>query len=350
MCIQLFGYTVAASNEAGTIRMNESSKQVYYKQNRLQQLRGFCHVVQTGSISKAAERMTLSQPSVSLQIQALERELTVVLFERNGPHLKITPEGNSLYTLARPLVDGMDNLYETFVERHTDTNSGKLKIAVDSVVSHGLLTKVLSRFVGQYPGVKVEISTNDMEVSREALRSDEVDLVVTVDYSASDGMIFSSLREYEMVLVTSREHPFERQSKISLEEISQQPLVVATDFQEASKISIEQVFRSHRLPYNVKLALGSVDQLKNAVIENIGVGILPSICLQLDEPFSVFDVSSYFSSQACGYLVRKGRFITPQAKNFIDILVSEVKNKPFQVEGGRLFPVDKKNSVEAEVV
>ncbi len=57
----------------------------YYKQNRLQQLRGFCHAAQTGSISKAAEKLFLSQPSVSLQIQALERELKTTLFERRGP-------------------------------------------------------------------------------------------------------------------------------------------------------------------------------------------------------------------------------------------------------------------------
>ena len=51
---------------------------VYYKQNRLKQLRAFCYAAQTGSVSKAAERLFLSQPSVSLQIQALERELEIV--------------------------------------------------------------------------------------------------------------------------------------------------------------------------------------------------------------------------------------------------------------------------------
>ena len=54
--------------------------QIHYKQNRLKQLRAFCHAAQTGSISEAAERLYLSQPTVSLQIQALERELETVLF------------------------------------------------------------------------------------------------------------------------------------------------------------------------------------------------------------------------------------------------------------------------------
>ena len=72
----------------------------YYKQNRLQQLRGFCHAARTGSISRAAREMSLTQPSVSLQIQALEREFGTSLFERNGPKIRLTPDGELLTSEA----------------------------------------------------------------------------------------------------------------------------------------------------------------------------------------------------------------------------------------------------------
>ena len=68
----------------------------YYKQNRLKQLRAFCYTAKSGSISKAAEQLYLSQPSVSLQIQALERELNTMLFERRGPKIRLTPDGQAL--------------------------------------------------------------------------------------------------------------------------------------------------------------------------------------------------------------------------------------------------------------
>ena len=71
--------------------------QMYYKQNRLKKLRAFCHASRTGSISEAAEQLFLSQPTVTLQIQALERELDTVLFERRGPKIQLTPEGKLLY-------------------------------------------------------------------------------------------------------------------------------------------------------------------------------------------------------------------------------------------------------------
>ena len=70
-----------------------SDKRFYYKQNRLKQLRAFCFAAQERSISRAAERMFLSQPSVSLQVRALEDEMGIVLFERRGPRIQLRPMG-----------------------------------------------------------------------------------------------------------------------------------------------------------------------------------------------------------------------------------------------------------------
>ena len=85
-----------------------------YKQNRLQQLKGFCAVVETRSVSKAANRLSLTQPTVSLQVQSLERDLRTTLFERHGPKIELTFEGELLYELARPLVEGFTALDQNF--------------------------------------------------------------------------------------------------------------------------------------------------------------------------------------------------------------------------------------------
>ena len=89
-----------------------------YKQNRLKQLRAFCKAVETKSISKAGEELFLSQPTVSLQIRALERELCVQVFERRGPVINLTPDGEILYELAKPLIkEWLDANLPYLVER-----------------------------------------------------------------------------------------------------------------------------------------------------------------------------------------------------------------------------------------
>jgi len=122
-----------------------SGKVPYYKQNRLKQLRAFCHAAQTGSITEAAEDLFLSQPSVTLQIQALERELAITVFERRGPKIRLTPEGKVLYQLARPLVDGIDKLQETFAAHIGSLERGDLNIAAgESTMTTSLAAGILS--------------------------------------------------------------------------------------------------------------------------------------------------------------------------------------------------------------
>src|SRR5664279_3086893 len=101
------------------------NKQSYYKNNRLKQMRAFCEVVRSGSITVAAQKLFLSQPSVTLQIQAMERELGVTVFERRGPVLKLTPDGEALFMLAKPLVEGIDSLQENFVAHNSKIDSGE---------------------------------------------------------------------------------------------------------------------------------------------------------------------------------------------------------------------------------
>lgn len=118
----------------------QTEKQLYYKNNSLKQLRAFCQVVRSGSITRAAEQLFLSQPSITLQIQALERELEVTLFERRGPHLKLTPSGESLYALAGPLVDGIDGLPQNFAAHHGLLESGELNIGAGESTILSLLS------------------------------------------------------------------------------------------------------------------------------------------------------------------------------------------------------------------
>ena len=84
-----------------------------YKGSRLKPLRAFCQVARLGSVSRAAEALYLSQPAVTLQLQALERELGVRLLERSGKRLTPTREGELLYEMAKPLVEGLDGLART---------------------------------------------------------------------------------------------------------------------------------------------------------------------------------------------------------------------------------------------
>ena len=96
-----------------------------YQHNRHAQLRAFCLAVQLGSISKAAEKLDLAQPTVSLQIQALEQELGELLLERRGPKISPTPAGLALFELALPLVQGMDSLPQALADKFGNSTAAR---------------------------------------------------------------------------------------------------------------------------------------------------------------------------------------------------------------------------------
>ena len=100
-----------------------------YKQNRFQQLRGFCYAAALGSVSKAARRMYLSQPAVSQQIQSLENELAVTLFVRRGSKMQLTHDGELLFEMARPLIEELEHLDEKFGQRRQEVDEGHIEIA-----------------------------------------------------------------------------------------------------------------------------------------------------------------------------------------------------------------------------
>ena len=110
--------------------MDAKSQRFYYKGNQAKQLRAFCAVARTGKMTDAAQQLYLSQPAVSLQIQALEDEIGALLFERHGPRITLTHEGQELYEMAQPLVEGLDSLYTRFHRQlKGDLESGEVVIA-----------------------------------------------------------------------------------------------------------------------------------------------------------------------------------------------------------------------------
>src|SRR5512139_236326 len=174
---------------------------LYYKQNRLKQLRAFCFAARTGSITLAAEALFLSQPSVTLQIQALEREFGITLFERRGPHIKMTPEGETLYKLAEPLVEGIDKLQETFAAQYGELESGELNIAAGESTILYILPEPIKRFAEAYPNIRLKLHNVTGRDGLAMLRAGEVDFAVGSMLDVPDDIRYLPMFTYDPMLI-----------------------------------------------------------------------------------------------------------------------------------------------------
>src|SRR5215469_5134320 len=138
----------------GSRRETDESGRYYYKGNRQKQMRAFVYTVKLGTLTRAAEALYLSQPTVSLQLQALERELGVNLLERRRRRINLTDAGEALYELARPLVEGWENLDRDFQAKVKGLHGGRLTIAAGTSTIQYLLPDLVRRYREQFPEVQ----------------------------------------------------------------------------------------------------------------------------------------------------------------------------------------------------
>lgn len=292
---------------------------VYYKQNRLKQLRAFCYAAQAGGVSKAADRMCLSQPSVSLQIQALERELDTVLFERRGPRIQLTPAGKALYGLALPLVQGIDSLPETFANGSGTIETGELEIAAGESTILYLLPDVIRRFAQSYPGIRLRLQNVTGRDGLALLRADQVDFAVGSMLDVPDDIAYQPVFSYDPVLIMPRDHPLAGRGDIRLEEISPYGLILPPRHLSTWHV-VDLVFGQHNLSYKVTLEAGGWEVIKKYVEMGLGISIVTSICLTGRENLATAPLDGYFPKRSYGVVSRRGRFLTPQARRFIEMM------------------------------
>ena len=195
------------------------------KRNRLKQLRLFCYTALTGSLTRAAERASVTQPSASQQVRALERELQVELFERRGPRIALTAAGRHLYEISMPLVEGVDNLYASFHERFSRSISGDVRIAAGPSAAGFLLPRYVKQFHERHPHVRLSVKAVFSHEALKLLREHAVDMVIGTTDVVPDDFQHRLMLTSEVMLATPEAHPLARFESVSVKETEKYPMI-----------------------------------------------------------------------------------------------------------------------------
>jgi len=290
-------------------------------QNFHKQLKAFCLTHQLANLSKAGRELGMSQPAISLLIKSLEARLQTRLFERRGPKLSTTKNGEHLYTLALPIVKALDELPDKFANLHGNVNSGSLNIAAGESTTLYLLPKYISSFKRQYEQVKLNIQSSDGRDPFELLRRGEIDFLIgTVNDSLPNDISYTSVFSYRIMLITPPEHELANQAEISIEDIGRYPLIMPPKSQ-AVRNTIEKIFSEHGVNYTVAIEASGWEIIKKYVAMDIGIALVTEICLTAeDESITEISVDQHFPSSHYGIISRVGKVFTPAARKFIETM------------------------------
>lgn len=290
----------------------------YYKGNTLKQLRAFCTAARTGKMTDAADELFTSQSAISLQIKALEEELKVVLFERRGPKIQLTPDGRQLLDMARPLVEGMDGLSERFDrEVRGNLESGHLIIAAGESTILYLLPALVANFQKLYPNIKVELRNVVGRDGLALIRQEQVDFAIGSVMDVPRDISYTPMYSFDPALILPLGHKLAEKKNISLDDISKYGLILPPKRLTTWRM-VDRIFQQHNIPFNAVLEVGGWEVIKRYVELGFGISITTGICLRVNDPLVVRNMSEFFPKRSFGVVVRRGKHLSLAARAFLD--------------------------------
>jgi LysR family cys regulon transcriptional activator len=274
------------------------------------------------NLTEAAKALHTSQPGVSKAIIELEDELGIEIFTRHGKRLKrITEPGQQVLRSIEVILREVNNL-KRIGEQFSAQDSGTLSIATTHTQARYVLPVPVAKLRSTYP--KVNISLHQGAPDQVAhMVLDEVAEIGIATESLSDypDLVTLPCYEWEHVLVLPQDHPFTRKSRISLEDLAQEPLITYHP-SFTGRTRIDQAFAAKQLTPRIALEAIDSDVIKTYVGLGMGVGIVAEMAVreQLDPSLVVVPVGYLFGHNTARVAFKRNAYLRHFVLDFAGML------------------------------
>jgi DNA-binding transcriptional LysR family regulator len=241
----------------------------------LRQLEVFCRIVDLGSFSMAAEDVGLSQPAVTFQMQALEKELGATLLDRSARRVLPTDSGRILYDHAREILRHADQVRRQLDELES-LSRGTLLIGASTGPGEHILPQILGRFKAAHPQIDVVLRILPTHRIIEQVLSYELEVGIVGAKEKNPKLHFESFVDDRLIVITPPDHPWATRDTISMEELLREPFILQQPG-AGVRIMLESGLKEIGLDLsdlNIYMELGLQESIKTAVKAGFGVAII----------------------------------------------------------------------------
>jgi DNA-binding transcriptional LysR family regulator len=239
---------------------------------QLAEVQAFVEVSRTGSVSRAADALFLTQPALTARLQRLEADLQARLFLRTSRGMRLTEAGEAFLPYA---VRALENLADgrQLVNAFERGGAGRLMLGAAPALSTYVLPVILRRFRVSHPRVRVAVRTGHSEEVLDLVLREQVELGL-VRTMRHPEIVSSPLYEDRLVLVADPGHPFARRGRVRLAEIGDEQLVQFDRTSSYTELT-NALFRDAGVRPQGTMELDNIDAAKKMVQEGLGVALLP---------------------------------------------------------------------------
>lgn len=293
----------------------------------LQQIEAVCGIVRNGfNISAAAEALRRSQPTLSRQIQELERELGVRIFARTrNKVVALTPEGEEILRIGQRMLRDAKNLAQIGSFESAD-GGGELKIATTHLHARYSLPRVVKAFAARFAGVLLTLRQGDPIQCCELVAAGEADIgVTTVGEKTSGEIVAIPAFRLSRCVIAPRNHPIVREKTLTLKKLAEYPIVAySTPF--SGRWIVEEAFASAGLRPLIVCSAIDADVSKTYVELGMGIAVLARIAFDpaRDRNLVALDAGHLFRPSILNLVFRKHGYLSRHAHEFVSLFAPHV--------------------------
>jgi DNA-binding transcriptional LysR family regulator len=238
-------------------------------------LKVFCTVAETKSFTRASKIVHLSQPAVSLQIQALEEFFETKLFDKTGKQVNLTPAGKILYEHASHIMSHYNEVVKE-INKLTGTMKGAVEIGASTTLGNYILPQIITDFKRVHPRIKIKLRIGNTARIEDLMHSGFVDFGIVEGRTEKSTTKTEKLIQDQLTLIVHPNHALTRKRSVSILELTREPFILREQG-SGTRQQIEKFLDKHGLgtqDLHVGLIMGSTESIKAAVEAGNGMAIL----------------------------------------------------------------------------
>ncbi len=287
----------------------------------LRQLNTFITIAKLRSFSKAATELGYAQSSITSQIQLLEQELNVRLFERLGHSITLTAEGKKLLPMAEQIIKLSNDVKN--IAFNSDVPSGPLNIGAVESLCVTRLPKLLKEYRKRYPDVEILIKFGDKTEFLQALKENTIDIAFFVDQKITNSDYIMVLQTPEpMALLCSSEHAFAYREEVYPEDLWDETLIL-TEPSCGYRVYFDTVMSQFNVKPRSVIETGNVQAIKQLTLSGMGIAFLPQTAVEEELQQKRLVKLNWFGPEFLIYtqvLCHKTKWMSAAIKAFIKLM------------------------------
>lgn len=288
----------------------------------------FYFVTKHGSFTGAAEELCISQPAVSQGMKLLESSLGSSLFIRTPKGVKLTPEGEVLYTyIAR----GYENILlgETKFKKMIDLENGEIRIGASDMTLQYYLLSYLEEFHLKYPGIKVTVTNAPTPETLEYLYEGKIDFgIVSSPFRGKPDVTITEVKKVKDVFVAGSRFKYLEGKTLSFSDLEKLPIVCLEGI-TSTRSYVDEILKNNGVVLKPEFELATSDMIVQFTLRNLGIGsVVRNFAEKYLETGELFELKFYREIPDRSFCLITGGTnpISTAAKELLKMMLQEVKN------------------------